>query len=63
MTSKLSEGRVSGLSMCYTQKLSKIAAVHKTAWRFGHEDLVKTKYFVKLEKKAMTKLCIPCKIF
>jgi hypothetical protein len=37
-----------GLSLLYTQKVSKIAAVNATAWRFGTEDLVK-RYFCVIE--------------
>jgi hypothetical protein len=32
----------------YTQRQEKIAAIHVTAWRFGHEDLVKTIFIVKV---------------
>jgi hypothetical protein len=31
---------VGGLSLLYTQKFSKIAALHAIARRFGNEDLV-----------------------
>ncbi len=31
----------------YTQKFSKITAVHATAWHFGTEGLVKTNFCVK----------------
>ncbi len=41
-----------GLSLLYTQKVSKIAAVNATAWRFGTEDLVKTYFCVKDHEKS-----------
>jgi hypothetical protein len=41
-----------GLSLLYTQKFSKIAAVHTTAWRFGTEGLVKTNFCVKGHEKS-----------
>ncbi len=37
-----------GLSLLYTQKVSKIAAVNTTAQHFGTEDFVK-KYFCEKE--------------
>ncbi len=36
-----------GLSLLYTQKFSKITAVHATAWHFGAEGSVKTNFCVK----------------
>ncbi len=56
-------GRGGGLSVCCTQKFAKIASEHVAAWRFGHEDLVKTNFFVKVCKKAWVKLSIPLENF
>jgi hypothetical protein len=42
-----------GLSLLYTQKFSKIAAIHATAWRFGGtEGLVKMNFCVKGYEKS-----------
>jgi hypothetical protein len=40
------------LSLLYTQKFSKIAAVHTTAWRYGTKGLVKTNFCVKDHEKS-----------
>jgi hypothetical protein len=47
-----------GLSVWWTQEFAKIAAVHATAWRLGHEDLVKTNLLWKFVKRARTKLSL-----
>jgi hypothetical protein len=39
--------------LCDTQKLAKIGAVSKTAWLFGPDDLVKTKFIIIYCKKSM----------
>jgi hypothetical protein len=51
MTSELAGWCVGG-PLLYTQKFSKIATVHATAWRFGTEDLVKTNFCVKGYEKS-----------
>jgi hypothetical protein len=54
MTSELAGWCVGegGLSLLYTQKVSKIAAVNATAWRFGTEDFVKKYFCVKEHGKS-----------
>ncbi len=42
-----------GLSQLYTQKYSKIAEVHTTAWRFDNEGLVKINFCVKGHEKSL----------
>ncbi len=42
-----------GASLLYTQKFSKIAKVHTTAWRFDNEGLVKINFCVKGHEKSM----------
>ncbi len=37
------------------EKNAKIAEVHSITWRFGHEDLVKTKLFIKVIEKNKDK--------
>jgi hypothetical protein len=37
----------------YTQKPAKIGAVSKTAWHFGPEVLLKTKFIIKYCEKSM----------
>ena len=39
--------------LCFTKKPAKICAVSKTAWPFGPEDLVKTKFIIIYCKKNM----------
>jgi hypothetical protein len=45
-------GGEGGASVLYTKRYSKIAVAYKTAWRFVHEDLVKTIFFIKFVKRA-----------
>jgi hypothetical protein len=40
----------------HTKKLAKIGVVGKTPWRFGTEDLVKTKFIKKFVKITWTGL-------
>jgi hypothetical protein len=47
-----------GLSLLYTQKVSKIAAVNATARRFGTDDFVKKYFRVKEQEGARTQLSI-----
>jgi hypothetical protein len=42
-------------SVLHTQKPAKIGPVSKTAWCFGPEDLVKTKFIIKNCKKSMNR--------
>jgi hypothetical protein len=39
--------------LCDTQKPAKIGAIGETAWLFGPEDLVKTKFIMIYCKKSM----------
>ncbi len=40
-------------SVSHTQKPANIGTVSKTAWRFGPEDLIKTKFIIIYCKKSM----------
>ncbi len=46
-----------------TEKNAKIAKVHSITSRFGHEDLVKIKLFIKVHEKTKTKLSIAIENF
>jgi hypothetical protein len=45
-------------NFCVTHtETGKIGAVSKTAWRFGPEDLVETKFIIIYCKKGMNRVC------
>jgi hypothetical protein len=52
-----------GTTCVATEKNAKIAKVHSIASRFGHEDLIITKLFVKVCEKSKGKLSIAIKNF
>jgi hypothetical protein len=45
-------------SLSCTQKFSKIAVAHATAWRFSNGGLVKTNFYLKDHEKGMDTLSI-----